>query len=122
MSEEEELSEVEESDLPEGVEDDLKSQYGKLVTFNSGALGAFAFRRMPQVVNDRLNNEAADSKDKMQAIRTAVLSCLVYPVVEGSGKPDFAAARAVFEAAPDMPVELVSEIKDLAPKFKIKKR
>lgn len=117
MSEEEN---VEESPLPEGVMADLKSKHGPVLAFEVEGFGAFAFHKPSQAVNDRVLNKAADSSEKAQAVREFALSCLCWPVTD-SGKPDYKAARALFEALPDAPTDLLPELKDLAPKINIKK-
>ncbi len=120
MSDEEQEC-VEESDLPDGVEDELKTKYGPLITLDAGALGAFAFKRASQAVHEKLVNELADSKEKAQAIRSFALNCLVYPV-DANGKPDYSAGRALFEASPGAPSELLEAIQGLAAKLTLKKR
>ena len=110
----------EESPLPDGVAEDLHGKHGPVVAFDAGQLGAFAFRGASQAATDRIVNKVADSFEKAQALREFVLTCLCYPV-DTAGKPDYAAARALFEAAPGLPADLLSEIQDLAPKFDIKK-
>lgn len=111
---------VEESPLPEGVLEDLKSKHGPILAFEVDGFGVFAFHKPSQATNDRLTNKAVDSPEKAQAIREFVLSCLCWPIMD-SGRPDHKAARALFEAIPDGPSELVGEIKDLSPKINIKK-
>ena len=88
----------EESHLPDGVEADLKAKHGPVVVIKVDGLGALAFHRMSQAVNDRLHVAAEDSAQKMPAVRQAVLSCLCHPV-DDKGDPDYNACRALFDAS-----------------------
>ncbi len=118
MSEEESV----EDPLPEGVAADLKSKHGPILAFVVEGFGPFAFHKPTQAVNDRLVNKAngSGSEEKSQAMREFVLSCLCWPVTD-AGVPNHNAARALFEASPGIPQELLPEIQELAPSIDIKK-
>lgn len=118
----EEGSAPEESLLPEGVEEDLKTKHGKLLVFDAGVLGVFAFRRASQAINDRLIDKMTDDKSsKSAAIREYAASCLCYPT-SANGRPDWKKASELFAEIPDLPQELLGDIKDLALRVDIKKR
>lgn len=119
MANEEEQS-TEESPLPNGKAEELRENHGPIIAFDAGSLGAFAFCAATQVANDRMVNKVAGSFEKAQALREFVLSCLVWPL-DSNGKPDYAAARALFQASPQLPSDLLEPIQELAPKFELKK-
>ncbi len=119
MSEEIE-AEAQESLLPEGVEDDLKRKHGSLITFEVGGQ-PYAFHRASQSVHDRFLNTVVDTKEKAQAQRTFVVSCLAYPT-DAQDKPDYKSARSLFEMMPTAVGELFEAIQELPGKLDLKKR
>jgi len=120
--ENEEHTQSDASDLPAGVEDELREKHGKLITFTADGFGPFAFKRATQATHDKLVNQLSDSKEKSQAIRTFVLNCMVFPRDTDSGKPTYSTGRALFEAMPAAPSDLAEAIQELPGKLNLKKR
>lgn len=112
-----------ESLLPEGVEDDLRTRFGNLLVFEVDHLGVFAFKRATQATNDRLIDKMTDDKNsKSAAIREFAASSQVWPRNEATDKPDWAKVTELFAYVPHLPQDLLQEIRDLSPKVDLKKR
>ncbi len=116
----EDNNEAVESPLPEGVAEELRDRHGPIIAFDAGAMGAFAFKGASQAVHERFINKMTGEEEKAQALREYVASCLCYPVGD-DGKPEYKKVHALFQAAPQLPAELLSKIQDLEQKFDIKK-
>lgn len=118
----------EDADAPvfdEATAEDIKAKFGETIQFDAGPLGAFAFHRPTQAVHEALQNEMVNEKntEKAQAMRSYVLNCLAYPR-DAQDKPDFAKARTLFQAMPEIVNELTSELRELSggTSIKLKKR
>ncbi len=116
----EDTNEAVESPLPEGVAEELRERHGPIIAFDARAMGPFAFKAASQAVHERMVNKMANEDEKAQALREYVASCMCYPVGE-DGKPEYKKVHALFQAAPQLPTDLLEGIQGLAPKFDIKK-
>ncbi len=113
---------VEDFGLDEGVEDELRSRYGKLVSITVEPFGTFVFHRLSKAANDLMTNKISDTFEKMQAVQEGVLTCLCFPISESNGQPNHKLCREVFAQIPEAPQQIMLEIKTLPAALNIKKR